>query len=481
MNTKKIRYIPHRTNNNTTEKKCTKCKEWKVLDLYHIRKPGWDGLHGQCKKCRSLNKPKKLRHVPHRKMNDIIEKKCTQCKEWKILNLYGRRNQNWDQLDSKCKGCRYPKKDKKLRHVPHKIENNIKKKQCIKCNEWKIFDLYRKNKNKWDGLETRCKKCRLQDYQDKKEDRQKQGRIHFKNQQDKRLLIKKEKMKKDLEGITYKEIPFNKNYYCTNDGRIYTKYMYRWKKTQKNNQGYMTVSLEKKGYLVHRIVAITFLDNSDKLPVVNHIDCCKSNNHVDNLEWVTQSDNCKHYQDKIKKGKIKKIKNKVKKEIVKFDLKDFKKIKGFDKYMVDKNGNIYSFHKKRLLRQKINNSYVYVSLQLNKKTTLKSVHRLVALTFIDNPNNKKFVNHKNGNKLDNCVENLEWCTRSENQKHAIQTKLFVPRSKKINVLDMKTLEVLKTFESIKETSEHYKTHRNCISDVCRGIRGSWKGLIFRYD
>lgn len=75
--------------------------------------------------------------------------------------------------------------------------------------------------------------------------------------------------------------------------------------------------------------------------------------------------------------------------------------------------------KGKILKPSLQNSgYLIVGLCRGKKTKTILVHRAVALTFIPNPEGKKYVNHKDGNKLNNSVSNLEWCTFSENIQHS---------------------------------------------------------------
>lgn len=105
-------------------------------------------------------------------------------------------------------------------------------------------------------------------------------------------------------------------------------------------------------------------------------------------------------------------------------------------YEVDEFGNIYSLPKIKktpttefLSKEKILKpykncwGYMLVDMRKDGKRYLKCVHRLVAEAFIPNPQNKPQVNHIDGNKKNNCVENLEWCTCSENQYHAFKTSL----------------------------------------------------------
>lgn len=91
-------------------------------------------------------------------------------------------------------------------------------------------------------------------------------------------------------------------------------------------------------------------------------------------------------------------------------------------YEISNHGNI-SNYRKILKTYKINSGYLCIDLTKDCKKYKFLLHRLVAKAFIPNPENKAEVNHKDGNKLNNCVENLEWVTSAENKQHARITGL----------------------------------------------------------
>jgi len=109
----------------------------------------------------------------------------------------------------------------------------------------------------------------------------------------------------------------------------------------------------------------------------------------------------------------------------------FKELEGFEKkYLISSRGRVWSNYKNDYLKQgKTIRGYniVYLCINRNKQKTM-SVHRLVAKHFIENTDNKPQVNHIDGNKENNNVENLEWNTNKENNNHAIKNNLYNPKN-----------------------------------------------------
>jgi hypothetical protein len=87
-------------------------------------------------------------------------------------------------------------------------------------------------------------------------------------------------------------------YIITNDGRVYNSQRNKYLVPAKNENGYMYLGLcgeeTRKSFSVHRLVALLFIENPNNYLEVNHIDFDKTNNNVDNLEWISRSDNMKH-------------------------------------------------------------------------------------------------------------------------------------------------------------------------------------------
>ena len=179
----------------------------------------------------------------------------------------------------------------------------------------------------------------------------------------------------------------------------------------------------------------------------------------------------------------------------------WKPIKGYeDRYVVSNLGrvkrleritcqNIY-LEEKLLQNQNNGNGYFKVHLFKNGRTKDKYIHRLVAEAFISNPENKKEVNHKDGDKANNFVENLEWVTPSENQKHACKIGLHLPfeikfgkdhpRARKIIQYDLEG-NFIKIYDSISDAcrDSSMNNHSRIVS-CCKNKSYSHNNFQWKY-
>jgi hypothetical protein len=148
-----------------------------------------------------------------------------------------------------------------------------------------------------------------------------------------------------------------------------------------------------------------------------------------------------------------------------------KLVNGYENYLISKSGLVYSIKAKKLLKPTIDKKgYCKVALY-NKQGKLSiSLHRLVALNYIENPNNKPQINHINGIKSDNKVSNLEWVTNQENAIHAIKSGLRDEAHKKARIDNQKQVIHLESgifYDSLKIACEslniNYGSARNYIN------------------
>lgn len=150
-------------------------------------------------------------------------------------------------------------------------------------------------------------------------------------------------------------------------------------------------------------------------------------------------------------------------------------------YIITKEGFVISYKNRepKILKPQLDrDGYYKVQLSYGKNRKKYFVHRLVAEQYIPNPENKPEVNHINGVKTDNRVENLEWVTRSENSKHAVNYDLC-KQPKKVNQYNING-EFIKQWKSIKEAKIKLNLKNAHISQVCQGQRKTAGGFIWKY-
>jgi hypothetical protein len=331
------------------------------------------------------------------------------------------------------------------------------------------------------------------------------------------------------------------NYEISSKGQVRNIITNTYLKILKNASGYnrcnLCNDLIHKTFLVHRLIAKEFINNPENKPTVDHIDKNRQNNCVSNLRWATHKEQNSNKNapkrnygntlsiwridkntnekielynslrdasewiinnnlSKIKNNNYKSIMSKISsvaknnkhcntsfgykwsyKEEIKEEDEIWKEISttSSEKYSVSSNGRIKppNNHIKKCFCK--SNGYYVVSI--NSKFFY--VHRLVALTFLENTENKECVNHIDGNKLNNELTNLEWATSLENNLHKINNGLS-NWTKKVIQYDT-NMNKINEFNSIADAARFLNIGKNCISANCSGKYKTTKcGFLFRY-
>jgi hypothetical protein len=172
------------------------------------------------------------------------------------------------------------------------------------------------------------------------------------------------------------------------------------------------------------------------------------------------------------------------------DMKEiWKDVEGYaGAYEVSNFGNVKSNKTRKLLAQSFCKDKYLKATYSNKGITKEiQTHSLVAKLFIDNPDDKKYVNHINGIKTDNRAENLEWVTAKENVEHSIKNGLAkdIPHNgnqfarRPVFAENLKTKEIYR-YESLGEANRALGIKVRAISRVCYGGCKSSKGFTFRF-
>ena len=147
-----------------------------------------------------------------------------------------------------------------------------------------------------------------------------------------------------------------------------------------------------------------------------------------------------------------------------------------------KSNGTRNYPSKVLLTETTKDNYQRIVLMKDGIKTRYQAHRLVALTFIPNPDNKPFINHIDGNKSNNVVTNLEWCTASENMIHADNTGLRdMSTHQPSNSKKIKCIETGEVFTSYAKAVKWLGKSNTSISTLVRGTRVYGKALGYHWE
>ena len=171
-----------------------------------------------------------------------------------------------------------------------------------------------------------------------------------------------------------------------------------------------------------------------------------------------------------------------------YQISNFGRIASLDRILTKKDrwGNVINYKLKgKEIKSSFNNKgYVIMHLHKDSKSKTFLIHRLVAETFISNPNNLLEVNHKDENKQNNKADNLEWCTRKENNNYGIQSKEGRRKTSKFRMKKVAQYDcygnLIKVFDGIRIAEEKTGIDNRNICSCCKGKVKTAGGYIWKY-
>lgn len=163
------------------------------------------------------------------------------------------------------------------------------------------------------------------------------------------------------------------------------------------------------------------------------------------------------------------------------NISEIKGFEDFNNYIIYEDGRVYSLSSNKFLKDTYDsNDYQYINLQNNNLRKCPKKHRIVAMAFLENKDNKEQVNHIDGDKSNNHVSNLEWVTNKENRIHGIENSLLNSINYNIEQYDLNG-NYIKTFETAEVALKELgiKGSPGNIGRVIRGKRKTAYGYIWK--